>query len=328
MVPSKHNLLMFTSAFVAMCSTRYANCETATAPKESAVQTAAFSNAPLSASNKAQHVTFKQRVPQVGDALEQTLAMELRLTTTHRQGNQIGEKNRTTARNKQHRTITTAHVEEGKAVAVRVRYAEATKELSANNDARPGQPSDAENIVQAVAGKTYNCQREPGEDGKLVITDERGQIPPTEEYEIVAQHMEMVGRANPLSEFLAGQTVAMGESLELPKEVATKVFNLGEQFGEVTKFTLKLESIEKSADGQVARFSAHVEAASSNASQMRLELDGPLEVEANTCRAVKVDLIGPIAMSETRGSFSTTYQVIGTGQLQVHVASNYRDAKR
>jgi hypothetical protein len=272
-------------------------------------------------------VTFKQRLPQVGDALEQTLAMELRLTTTLRQGNQIGEKNRTTARNNQHRTITTAHVEDGKAVAVRVRYAEATKELSANNAAQPGQPSEVEKIVQVVAGKTYNCQREPGADGKLAITDERGQIPPTDEYEIVAQHMEMVGRPNPLSEFLAGKTLAAGESVELPKDVATKVFNLGEQFGEVSKFTLKLESIEKSADGQVARFSAHVEAASSNASQMRLELDGPLEVEANTCRAVKVDLIGPIAMSETRGSYSTSYQVIGTGQLKVGVQSAYRDAR-
>jgi hypothetical protein len=61
---------------------------------------------------------------------------------------------------------------------------------------------------------------------------------------------------------------------------------------------------------------------------MRLELDGPLEVEANTCRAAKVDLTGPIAMSETRGSYSTSYQVIGTGQLKVSARSTYRDGPR
>jgi hypothetical protein len=110
--------------------------------------------------------------------------------------------------------------------------------------------------------------------------------------------------------------------------VADKVFNLGEQFGAVTKFTLKLEDVQEADHGKLATFTAHVEAASSNASQMRLELDGPLEVEANTCRAAKVDLTGPIAMSETRGSYSTSYQVIGTGQLKVSARSTYRDGPR
>jgi hypothetical protein len=33
-------------------------------------------------------------------------------------------------------------------------------------------------------------------------------------------------------------------------------------------------------------------------------------------------------MSETRGSYSTAYQLIGTGQLKTSIESAYRDAKR
>jgi hypothetical protein len=201
-------------------------------------------------------------------------------------------------------------------------------------DASKGSPSlqtpgdAAEKKPQPVAGKTYLCQRLPGKDGGLNITDEAGHIPPTDEYEIVAQQMEMVGRPNPLAEFLAGKSIAMGQTIELPRGVAGKIFNLGEQFGEVTKFELKLNDVS-STDGHArAKFVARVEAASNNASQMRMQMEGPLVVEVDTCRAVNLSLSGPIAMSETRGSYSTSYQVIGTGTLKTHIASVFRDAGR
>jgi hypothetical protein len=32
-------------------------------------------------------------------------------------------------------------------------------------------------------------------------------------------------------------------------------------------------------------------------------------------------------MAETRGSYSTSYQVIGTGRLQLKITSDYREAQ-
>jgi hypothetical protein len=271
-------------------------------------------------------VKFAKQAARVGDEVEQTLALEMRLATMLRQGNQIGEKSRTVARNEQRRVVTTTHVEADRALAVRVRYVAAAKLLSASEGAQGS--AETSTTVQPVAGKTYLCQREPGKDGKLAITDEVGTIPPTDEYEILAQHMEMVGRPNPLAEFLAGKSIAVGETLELPREVAGKIFNLGNQLGDVTRFTLTLDKLEAHQQSTQATFIARVEATSNNASQMRLEMHGLLVVETDTCRALKVDLSGPIAMSETRGSYSTSYQVIGTGQLKMSVVSSYRDAKR
>ena len=169
--------------------------------------------------------------------------------------------------------------------------------------------------------------REPGENGKLIVTDEAGNRPPTEEHEIVAQQMDMVGRPNPFAQFLAGRTIAVGEKLELPKDLAAQIFNLGDKFGEVTRFTLTLQKVQPEGGANCAVFLASVEAVSNDASQMRLQVEGPLVVQVDSCRAVRIGLVGPIGMSETRGSYSTAYQVIGTGRLQMSIASTLSRSK-
>jgi hypothetical protein len=210
-----------------------------------------------------------------------------------------------------------------------VRYLRATKQLVASDIAPPEQTAaETPHATQPIAGKTYLCRRENGSEGPLVITDAAGNIPPQDEYEIVAQHMELVGRANPLGEFLAGKTVAVGETIEVPRDLAGKLFQLGDQFGDVIRFELTLEKMQMHEGAARAHFLARIEAASSGASQMRMQVEGPFVVEADTCRAVHVDLTGPIGMSESRGTYSTAYQVIGTGQLKTRIASEYRDAKR
>jgi hypothetical protein len=138
--------------------------------------------------------------------------------------------------------------------------------------------------------------------------------------------MEMVGRANPLAAFLHGRTIAIGETVELPKEVADRVFNLSSKFGKVSRFDLTLQKL--TPDSTRAVFLARVDAGSNDASQMRLQVEGPIVVDIASCRAAQTSLVGPIGMSETRGSYSTTYQVIGTGRLQMSIASQYRDARR
>jgi len=75
----------------------------------------------------------------------------------------------------------------------------------------------------------------------LIVTDEAGNRPTSEECDIVIAQMDMIGRPNPLAQFLAGREVKVGESFELPKDVASKVFNLGDKFGEVTRFELTLK---------------------------------------------------------------------------------------
>jgi hypothetical protein len=259
----------------------------------------------------------------------------MKLTLNMRRGNELLGKNQSTVVTNQRRIMTTTAVDGGITSAMKVQYPEATKQIIGAQNPEVAVAPDGTNAniesaraPQPVEGKTYLCQREPGDSGKLIVTDEAGNAPPPEEREMVAQQMEMVGRPNPLAEFLAGREIAVGETLELPKEVASQIFNLGDKFGEVTHFTLTLQKVQREKSANCAIFLANVEAASSDASQMRLQVEGPLVVQLENCRATKISLTGPLGMSETRGTYSTAYQVIGTGRLRMNIASTFRPAQQ
>jgi hypothetical protein len=300
---------------------------------DASVKQAAFDR-PAASSAPRQTVQFGRKAVHVGDEAEQSIALEMRMTlVVLREREQVGKK-QSTVRTSQRRVVTTIAVDEGRTTAVTVRYPEATKQvIGPPNNGNPAAPASAEapvespRVPQPIQGKTYRCLREPGEDGKLIVTDEAGNVPPTEERDIVAQQMDMVGRPNPFAQFLAGRTIAVGEKVELPKELAAQIFNLSDAFGEVSHFTLTLQKTQSEGGASCAVFLANVEAVSSDASQMRLQVEGPLVVQLDSCRAVRIGLVGPIGMSDTRGSYSTAYQLIGTGRLQMNIASTYRDAK-
>lgn len=284
-----------------------------------------------------QSITFGQQPVRVGDESEQTVTVEMRMKLTMRRVNELLGSHQSTVRTTQHRVVTTTAIDTDRAMAVTVRYPEATRQImSAEAPAAPVlDGASAANAVaqyqpvpQPVQGKTYLCRREPGDNGNLIITDELGNVPPKDELDIVAPQMDTVGRPNPLVQFLAGRTVSVGQRLEVPRELAARIFNLGDKFGEVTRFTLTLQSLRHDSGSDAAVFVASVEATSNDASQMRLEVEGPLTVQVNSCRATGVHLVGPIGLSETRGSYSTACQVIGTGHLQLDIASAFRESTR
>ena len=189
-------------------------------------------------------VQFGRQPVRIGDRMEQKISLEMRLTNSVRQGNQMFEKNRISMRNDQQRVVTTTEVTDGRATAVVVHYAAATQQMdirdpSSAAGANPAAGSTSP-VPQAVQGKTYRCGRESGPGGQLVVTDMDGNMPPTEEREIVSQNMEMIGRANPLADLLGGQTVTIGQTISLPPKTANRIFNLGKRFGDVNRFDLTL----------------------------------------------------------------------------------------
>ena len=270
-----------------------------------------------------QALQFSRRAPQLGDQVEQSLSVEMQLDSVVRQGSQVVEQVKTAIGRRQHRTVTTTEVVNGMPIAALVRYRDATKSLAAGTSA--ADLREMHQSPQPVAGKAYRCRRE-GDD--LRITDEAGHIPPLDEYHIVAQNMESLGRPNPLAEFLAGRTVQVGERLAVPHEVAEKLLGLGNTLGEVSRFDLLLVDVREQDGAACGVFQAGIEAASTDSSQMRLAVDGQLVIQADTCRAVEANFAGPIGMSETRGSLTATYQMTGTGRMAIRIAAAYSDVAR
>jgi hypothetical protein len=287
-----------------------------------AVQRASFDRP--SSRQSGTFVTFGEYTAKVGDHVEQSISLGMRLATSFRQGAQLVAKNQTIMQSEQRRVITTTHVESGRATGVIVCYHKATKHVTASDGPTTlNSAAAAAPIAHPVAGKTYCCRREGGEDSKLTVTDLKGNLPPLAELEIVSRHMDIVGRANPLSTLLAGRAVAIGETLELPQAAAERLFNLSERFGNVQRFNLTLRETAICDGRPCAVFLARVEAASTGSEQMRLQVEGPLVVQIDTCRAVRVELSGPMGFSESRGSYSTAHQLIGTGQLNMSTANVY-----
>jgi len=270
-----------------------------------------------------QTARFGRREPLVGDQMEQTLSVEVQLDTLLRQGTTVVERSTSALRRQQRRIVTTTHVIKGMTVAVLVRYVQAGKQTAAGTSA--GKLGESTLAPQPVEGKAYRCRR----DGDaLLITDEAGKIPPLAESEIVSQNMETLGRPNPLADFLAGKSLTVGQKLAVPNDVAEKLLGLGGEMGSVTHFELTLANVTQIDGASCAEFRANIEAASNDSSQMRLVVDGPLVIQIDTCRAVAANFTGPIGMSETRGSLTATYQMAGTGNMAVSIASKYSDAKR
>ena len=287
------------------------------------VAPASYDRATPVKSDAGQSVTFGRRAPQVGDQLEQNLAVRLRLDTLVRQNQQVIEKSKTVLCRQQRRVVTTTHIKDGITVAVLVRYTEAAKEIATGT--AEGKLGESKLAAQPVQGKAYRVRR----DGEaLLVTDEKGAVPPLDEYEIVALNMDSLGRPNPLADFIAGKTITIGERIALPNQVAEKLMGLGGEMGEVTQFELTLKGVTKINGQNCAVFLANIEAASTDSSQMRLMVEGPLAIEIDTCRAADATFAGPIGMSETRGSLSATYQMSGTGKMMVHIASKYCDLER
>ena len=125
-----------------------------------------------------QTVQFGRQGPRVGDQVEQKIALEMRLATSLRQGNKLLEKNETTMRNTQRRAVTTTEV-------ARRSHAGRAGSLSGSHQAddhrhgcEQGAPTAKRRtsirpVPQPVQGKAYRCRREPGDDGKLTVTDDR-----------------------------------------------------------------------------------------------------------------------------------------------------------
>lgn len=254
-------------------------------------------------------ITFGRRAPQVGDQVEQNVEVELSLRTTTRQGTEVLERGEERLTSIQQRLITADRIENGCTQAAHVKFLVAEK-----------QRNDEPKAARPVTGKTYYCERK-GE--QLVIRTENGTTPSMEEYRLVTPCMEMLGRPNPLASFFAGKTIAVGETIKLPEEIARELLGADEKFGKVSRFEMKLLRREQVESHDCGVFEAEIEATGAGTTQMRMLVTGPIVLEIATCRALSADFNGPIGMSEVQNLYGKQYQLDSLGKFRVAVKSMY-----
>lgn len=252
-------------------------------------------------------VTFVKRAAEPGDRVDQQLRVRMEMESTVRQGTQELEKSSTTMIRHQDRTVIAEDVVEGRTVAARVRFAKYTRSVNGEQNEPP------------VVGKTYLCRRL--KDDTLSVTRDDGSFASPDEFTIVSESMESLGRPNPLADFLAGQTIAVGQTLQVPHELGNALLGTNNSLGTVAKFVLTLRDVV--ADEGLAVFDVQMETAGAETTQMRLSVSGQLDIETDSCRTRKMTLAGPLGMATTVGSYSAAYTTYVRGKLQLEMTADH-----
>lgn len=266
---------------------------------------------------QSESVTFTRRPAVVGDSAEQSVAVDLRLKTTARSGAKVLEQGESTMQRRQSRVMTTTKVS---ALGTQAAGTQAATVAYRSSERSVG----GEKLVDPIAGKAYHCTRQ-GET--LAVTTLDGDIPPLDEFQLVAKNIETLGLENPLAKYLSGRTVRIGEEIDLPIEVAAELLGLEEDFGEAKRFSLKLVGSKVIEGHSCAVFKTEIEAGSTGRSQMGLVVAGEFVVRTDSCRTVSADLSGPIGMSETRAIPAGPIQITGMGNFKVAIRTKFVDRR-
>ena len=255
-----------------------------------------------------QELQFSRRPIQVNDVAKQVVQCDLDAVRVIRQQNQLVDNSKQQLQRKQDRMLRILAVVAGKPTRARIDYGQSSTRIKGVDD-------EAAEVTQPVAGNTYYAALR-GE--QLLLSDSQGNKPTAEEEKILKLHLATFGKPNPLAKFLDGKCIRVGQSFEVPDEVARELLGLTGNSGKTGKLTLKLVGVQEAKRRNYGVFETLLRT-SSRETSMTLLMKGQLVIEAATCRTKSIVLQGPVAISETRGPAQGRFVVSTNGTLKVSV---------
>jgi hypothetical protein len=262
-------------------------------------------------------VHFTADPTKVGDRVVQRLGLQMAVTTKIIQSGQVANESSTQLRRQQQRTIDVLEVTDGRATKARASFEVCRRQL-------PDHPDPTKLTSQPIEGKSYLIIRNGDE---LTVTDAEGRMPPLEEYKLVAEALDGVGKPNPLTALLAGRDVPVGQPWLVPREIAQSLLGLGSpELAEVHRFELTLVRVAKPADGDgdaVAVFRAAIVMKPVTEEGLAIDLNGELAVEPSTCRLAAVDLAGPVHATTIERTRLGMFQHSVSGELRAAIRSQF-----
>ncbi len=258
-------------------------------------------------------VQFQQQPTAVGDSVVQQVEVELDVTTTITQSEQIAHESRSTIHRKQQRVVKVLEV-----VDDRVRRAEVSFPISRRQG--PGGETPDEMAPQSVEGKTYLVERV---DDRLKIRKPDGTLPPRQEFELVYESLKTFGKPNPLAEFLLARPIQLGETIEVPRELAEQLLGLSGDVGEVRRMTMRLEHLKEIDDQPCAVFATTIDAVDRASEAQEFEVTGRMAIDIATCRTVAAEVNGPLSLTSTQTTAAGSFEQVVKGGMRVALRSQY-----
>jgi hypothetical protein len=264
-------------------------------------------------------VRFRQHATAIGDRVTQRLGVQLALTTKITQSGQTAHESTNEMRRQQHRVIEVLEAVEGRATKV-----QATFPVSRRQSPENANPDEL--VTQPIEGKTYFMRR----DGdQVTITDAEGSIPPQEEFKLVAESLENVGKPNPLAVLLVDRHVAVGQRILVPRDMVQQLLGFDDPVGSVRRFELtltRLQPADEKHPAERAVFQTKIDIVPDDASPLTITLEGEMVVETETCRLTSVQLTGPVQLSSIERTAAGIFQYSAGGELNLAIRSEYSSA--
>jgi hypothetical protein len=284
----------------------------APAPSDAAVQPAtATSPAP-----PRQLVRFQQQAAQIGDRVVQRLGVHQTVATKITQSGQTAHESTNEMRRQQQRTIEVLEVAEGRATKARASF-----QVSRRQSPEYAKPNEL--TTQPIEGKSYLMSREAEQ---LKVTDLEGAIPPLDEYKLVAESLENVGKPNPLASLLVDHPVFVGQRILVPRDTVQSLLGFQGPMGAVRRFELTLARIEPGDDEEPspqAVFKTNIQIVPNDDSPLAMNLTGEMAIETDTCRLVSVQLVGPVQITSIERTGGGIFQFYAGGQLKLAIRSQF-----
>jgi hypothetical protein len=303
------------AAIIVLLSASHAANAQPTIAIDSSVEPAAASN-PTAATPTGKIVRFRQHPTAIGDQVAQRLGVQLALTTKITQSGQTAHESTNEMRRQQHRVIEVLEAAEGRATKVRATFPVSRRQS-------PENPNPDELAVQPIEGKTYFMHR----DGdQVTLTDAEGSIPPQEEFKLVAESLENVGKPNPLALLLVDRHVAVGQRILVPRDMVQQLLGFDDPVGTVRRFELTLtrvEPVDEKHPAERAVFQTKIDIVPNDASPLTITLEGEMVVEIETCRLASVQLAGPVQLSSIERTSGGIFQYSAGGELNLAIRSEY-----
>jgi hypothetical protein len=261
-------------------------------------------------------VRFTQRPSQVGDQVSQQLAVHLQLKTTIIQSGQTAHESEDIMRRQQRRVIEVLEAIDGRATQARATFPVSRRQSPENRD-------PAELATQPIEGKTYLMQRE---GDRLQVTDLAGHTPPLEEFKLVVESLENVGKPSPLASLLMSRPVTVGQRILVPRDLVQQLLGFDDPVGSVRRFEIMLSELSPATEQnslERATFKTRIEIVPNDASPLTISLQGEMVVETATCRLTTVQLKGPVSLSSIERTAGGIFQYSAGGELRLAIRSDY-----
>lgn len=176
--------------------------------------------------------------------------------------------------------------------------------------------------IDVVKGKTYIVECKEGE---LLVTGPQGEKIDDNEFSLVKEDYQRLGKPEPVAQFFHGKTLAIGQKVMVPEEAAVELFRGQQENLRVEEFSFIFRETSKQGKMPCGVFDTVLKmAGDSDGIAIAVDLKGTTTVRED-CRVISLDLKGMSTIHGEHESEDGKMEMAGKGEVVINLSNLYRE---